>query len=439
MTEAQIRTLVQDTGSDTQNINQIREALIGIVNSTSSTGNTSYVDPQLGDDATAVVGDKEYPFATVMAANVASNIVVLGIGTYSETIIVPASSIFYEMPGVIHTAGRWSSQSSTAEIKIFGHGVYAGTSYGLELTGGANAYWEFDSAKNIRRVLWVSGSSKAVVRANYVTCNAYNNIGAACTVRDGGNVDMNIREYFHSQHTLLFIRPGTSNPSGKIKFTCPDAQIVENYTINYGNSNKSVVYIQNGVGFDLELNGKFSITDPQSHVYLTGVLSIIQSETPLNTVKIKGIFDGGLRPAVVTQHMSAVSVLDIKAEGEFLSTDTAIRLVGSPSAPSLTSMSLMGSSVIATKKALDLNGRVDMKILNSSMYSSNTNNEIILVDADVTLGVNNSVAQGFAGTKLVNGVVDVHFHNFASNVALGTSTDVQSGIVVIPTLKTINR
>ena len=127
-----------------------------LISSVSSTDNTweiptvAFVNPTKGDNLTAVIGDGNKPYATIAAAQAASNIVFLQPDEYTEIIALDSGKTYFSYPGVIFTSGGINNTGSTlVGTKFLGHAKFFGNSNLIRLDNITltDVVIEFDSAE----------------------------------------------------------------------------------------------------------------------------------------------------------------------------------------------------------------------------------------------------------------------------------------------------
>jgi hypothetical protein len=222
----------------------------------------AFVDPVNGNNGTAVVGDGNKPYATVAAALVASNFVILKPGTYTELISITANNKHIScMDGVTFTAGGVSVTGGTVtSFKFSGDAVFNGLGAQILRIIDSNAVieYEFKNAPDCSRICFVEGSTafapKVKMTADYVRCNSFNGAAYASRIQGGAQFEFNFKFYAEAQHDLYHARNTTAG--AKWVINCPENRIIDNYTSNYGNINRRVVRITDFVtNLDMVING----------------------------------------------------------------------------------------------------------------------------------------------------------------------------------------
>ena len=404
---------------------------------------SAFVNREIGNDTTGVVGDANLPFLTVNNAIIASQHVILEPGEYTEFLNFTRSTNIYEMSGVIHNGGHYRSSTTTGDIiNILGYGVYQGDHGGVKVVGDATVRWEFDKAINVSEVVGAFVDANIKVKANSITCHGHNNFGGACTLRDRSQVDIRVKEYFYCQHRLVFARTGNAVFSGSLILKCPDMRVVENYQASYGNVAKGIIDCQQGSGasFDIEGNMTLEHSTPAS---FQGAFAFYQGGANKTTIKFRGRINGGASYAVSVTSEGA-SDIELDFEGEFSSTNLATLYLSTVVGANI--YAVFKNSSIVTELPLYFNGPVKAYLMGCSIYSRGTANIATLSSgptAGVNLNISNTIIQGEGTvTELMTNPspLTINLFNVGSNKPLTTNTsDPQGGLVFIPTLQTINK
>jgi hypothetical protein len=110
----------------------------------------AFVNPTTGDDLTAVIGDGNKPYATIAAAQAASNIVFLQPDEYTEVIALDSGKTYFSYPGVIFTTGGIVNVGGTlVGTKFLGYAKFFGNQNLIRLDNITltDVVIEFDSAE----------------------------------------------------------------------------------------------------------------------------------------------------------------------------------------------------------------------------------------------------------------------------------------------------
>ena len=110
----------------------------------------AFVNPTTGDNLTAVIGDGNKPYATIAAAQAASNIVFLQPDEYEEIIALDSGKTYFSYPGVIFTTGGIVNVGVTlVGTKFLGYAKFFGNQNLIRLDNITltDVVIEFDSAE----------------------------------------------------------------------------------------------------------------------------------------------------------------------------------------------------------------------------------------------------------------------------------------------------
>jgi len=110
----------------------------------------AFVNPTTGDDLTAVIGNGNKPYATIAAAQAASNIVFLQPDEYTEVIALDSGKTYFSYPGVIFTSGGIKNVGGTlVGTKFLGYAKFFGNQNLIRLDNITltDVVIEFDSAE----------------------------------------------------------------------------------------------------------------------------------------------------------------------------------------------------------------------------------------------------------------------------------------------------
>ena len=110
----------------------------------------AFVNPTTGDDLTAVIGNGNKPYATIAAAQAASNIVFLQPDEYTEVIALDSGKTYFSYPGVIFTTGGIVNTGGTlVGTKFLGYAKFFGNQNLIRLDNITltDVVIEFDSAE----------------------------------------------------------------------------------------------------------------------------------------------------------------------------------------------------------------------------------------------------------------------------------------------------
>jgi len=276
----------------------------GTILTTAAGGNTdqalmpgvAFVSPT-GNDQEAVVGDQNKPFFNPINALSESDMVIILPGSYFTNINILSTGwnkTVYAMPGVIFTGGRINVTGASAVLNFLGSAVFTGAHNGLFVTGvNSKVNFEFDRMDNTATVMEVFSNAQVNVVCNSILCSGLNGFGGGATVRDSSNVKMNIANFYHCQHRLVFFRAGTTSFSGKFEITCPDMRILANYQASYGNAAKAVFEMDRTDGAEFIFNGNMTVDHNALGSGQRGCIAIVNQLAAPSKVTINGDLNGG--------------------------------------------------------------------------------------------------------------------------------------------------
>jgi hypothetical protein len=121
-------------------------------------------------------------------------------------------------------------------------------------------------------------------------------------------IQMDVAHYFNGQHTPLHVR---SNTTGRLVVNCPEMRIVPNYTSNYGNAAKSILWCDAASGAYVELNGNL-INEHPTYTFGRGCIEINNWTSVVDNVLIvNGDLIGGNQMCIFSQYRSAYGIIRI--------------------------------------------------------------------------------------------------------------------------------
>lgn len=280
--------------------------------------NVAFVDKASGSNTNGVVGDGNKPFRDIYFALTQSDLVVLLPGTYTETVTITADNKHvHAMEGVTFTSGGFRPNGAGVNLfSLTGSAIFKGFSQCLRVYNtDANVYFECDYIDDVRIVCWIEGNlnaPKVNFKANWVTCNAFNGGGYCVRLLGGAEIRMNIAHYFHGQHTPFHVRNGTS---GKLLVNCPEIKVVPNYTSNYGNAAKSIVWCDAANGAYIEINGDL-INEHNVYTFGRGCIEINNWSGTPSTITVNGDLKAEFQMCIFSQYRSAFGNIIINGDLE---------------------------------------------------------------------------------------------------------------------------
>ncbi len=144
----------------------------------------------------------------------------------------------------------YDTSATGKKFTLLGNAVFTSNSEGIWSTGDAIMNINCHKFDDVRIVGYNLATGTLNINCDHVLANCYNGGGYAMTARSKSVTNVNVKNYFYSQHRICSF---SSNFSGAFTYTCPDTKIIPNYTIdNYGTAAKSI--------WDLDANNSAIIT-----------------------------------------------------------------------------------------------------------------------------------------------------------------------------------
>jgi hypothetical protein len=238
--------------------------------------NVAFVDPIYGNDGTGQYGRFNKPYQSITTAMSAvapfansstPSLVILRKGDYYSTFYMQDNVHVYCEPGVtmygtIYGHNITSGQSS----KFFGHAQIRSYwwAFLMDSTGGRLDI-EFDNIDAAGFII-TSRSSIVRIKCNWARISGANGGGYCFRTGDDADVMLDVREYFHGQHSLFFLGTGVQGIPfrGKLTVNCPKMEIITPYTGNYGNVNTAILQTTPCGACRVVINGECRIDRPNT-------------------------------------------------------------------------------------------------------------------------------------------------------------------------------
>jgi len=302
----------------------------------------SFVDAQNGSNATGVVGDGNKPFQTIAFAITQSDLVIVKPCQIFETIILnnpnEDNKHIHCMDGVEFLAGGLRVQTNNiTRVRWTGSAIFTGSSCNLVdcISTSAEIDFECNYADNCRLVVFTSGdpNQTPTVRftANWIRCNCFNGGGYAIRCIGGANFEINVKEFFESQHILYECR---ESARGSFVVNCPQSTIIPNYTSSFGNANKDCLRLNNFTrNVDVTINSDLinqhnsagtGVNDSRACIYFAQITDTLLRPN----VVINGNLDNLLSPCVVSGFQGAFG--DLQVYGNIIARNTGGGFAGAP-------------------------------------------------------------------------------------------------------------
>jgi hypothetical protein len=223
---------------------------------------TAFVNPNIGNDSTAEVGDANLPFATVTAAQNQSGYVYLTPGNYNETIYLRSSCTYYSPLGVKFIGGGLRCNTLISKTQWLGHADFYGNFFAIYLNGcelrdctiefnrittfGSSSRSIFISAVGTTTSVDIKGVSVDAYGANAHGVRFQGTISGTCTITEF------VRCYYS---TLVFGFSGIPL-IGKFVFNCPKI-ILRNggFAGNLAQYKHCIYFIDSDPNTDVTVNG----------------------------------------------------------------------------------------------------------------------------------------------------------------------------------------
>lgn len=165
-----------------------------VISSPVLTGNVLYVDDVNGNDGTAVSGDLNKPYLTLLAAQTAASIgdtIVVYPGTYTTGALGKNRVNWYFFPGaqVSFTVTGWSIplSGSSQSYSVYGFGEFVGASNFVTLQSSGNYYIESVSMNGV--ALLIGNNSNTTIKSRSVTMVSGGTITSSAVSIDSLDID----------------------------------------------------------------------------------------------------------------------------------------------------------------------------------------------------------------------------------------------------------
>lgn len=235
----------------------------------------AFISKVEGDNNTGEIGDGNKPYFSLSSAAAAgARKFILMPGVWTGDLYIQYNDVeIYAMQGVEFKRGIRLLSSAIVNFRLSGHAIFTGFQYwAFRIQSMAPAQVagetygqidiEFDYANNSGGLFALEQDS-ASPRVNYscdwAKTSGLNGAGYNVRLVGGAEIRMDIKQFFHSQHTLFHCRNQTS---GKLIVNCPDMRIIEDYTASYGNLYRSVLWCDSISGAYVEINGNLTSEHP---------------------------------------------------------------------------------------------------------------------------------------------------------------------------------
>ena len=364
--------------SVTQTVNPDGTVTYSIGTSDIPYSDIAFVDPIVGNDMTAQLGVFNKPYQSVSAAINASvpgassfypKLVVLRKGNYSGLTMQPNVHVYCE-PGVDITSTLYGNSIGSGQYsKFFGFARFnIGFGWAILMdaasASGGRLDIEFDSMES-GGFLSVNYSPILKIKCNYVRCSGLNGAAYCVRVADTADVTFDIREYFHAQHTLFFLRRGSANIpfNGRLVVNCPELAIIPTYTSNYGNVNTAILQSLDAGAGTVIINGESRINRASTS---TPAYTFQTQATAPTIVEINGNVYGRDNHCIWTGYQGWL--VDIRVNGDLISNISPINcyLNNTNVDPGPSYLTVRNSKIIGYANILGVSRYI--KFMNCSFY-----------------------------------------------------------------------
>lgn len=256
--------------------------------------NVAFVSPT-GDNSTATVGDQNLPWNNISNAAANADIIIILPGFYRANLNLSDGKTYYSMPGVVFDGNQTRIQcfSANANVNWLGHAVFSGNHNGFflqALNGTFNI--EFDKMEGNRTFLEVGVDCDINISCNSIFVTGASGFAGGATIRNGANVNMSVKHFWHCYSRLVFFRVGTASYSGKFVVNCPDMRILPGGF--FGNAVKTVFDMDRCDGAEFIFNGDMTnANDALGTGSASGCIGINNHFENPNTITVNGDMNGG--------------------------------------------------------------------------------------------------------------------------------------------------
>ena len=405
-----------------------------------------------GDDLTAVVGDGNLPYASIVLASEVSSKVIIIPGEYNESIQFVDKVTYYFMPGSILVGGKFkdiiSAKFPAGKVcKVLGSlKITSGLGQLLEIRSDIDLHFEFDEidSPNASSAFYAESTAKLRIYGNSISIGQnVASAGYALTFRDSTDVEVTLKEGLESSHILCFTRQGVeANYTGRFIFnasyakTRADSPSGETYK-------GSMLHVTNGPGAYIEYNCDIINEATVYSGTYPGVVTI--HDAPYDADRVKVVVNGNITSDVMPclDLVYLASYFDFYMNGNI--TTNGIPLHLQLSATGLGSANLFfNNSTIKGAKNIWGGGK-NIYFVDCILYNGNDDHIIGFNPGNPALSsayFYNCIAEGILGgtNDFIDNasVLTVGCHNTKSNLPLGaTVTDIftgytESAVFIVP-------
>ena len=382
---------------------------------------TAFVNPNIGNDSTAEVGDANLPFATVTAAQNQTGYVYLTPGNYNETINLRSACTYYSPLGVKFIGGGLRCTTLISKTQWLGHADFYGNFFAIYLNGCELR----DCTIEFNRITTLGGSSRSIfisavgtttsVDIKGVSVDAY---GAnAHGVRFQGTMSgtCTITEFVKCFYSTLVFGFSGIPLIGKFVFNCPKI-ILRNggFAGNLPQYKQCIYFIDSDPNTDVTVNGNCYSEMAFTMGSTSGAISTLSGAVAGGILKFNGnVYSQSLKAIRNIFAMTMVINGDINSDAQAFILSTS-------------SITIVKNSTITHFVTNNLASTAQLFLYNSSLYCNQLNANIF-THASLTaiLEMNNVQGQGEGVAEFINtngiattaGLLNCS-SNFANDVAL---------------------
>lgn len=353
-----------------------------------------------GNNTTGTVGDQNLPYQTFSLAIASADTVIALPGNYTETINLFDGKTVYAMPGATFSNGTINVASTAVKANWLGSAIFTSGHRGFKVSGlNAEVYFEFDKMDN--NISFLEATVDCDIN---VSCNSILNTGASGfagggTIRNGANVNVSVKNFWHCNYRLIFFRAATAPYSGRFVVNCPDMRIISGGV--FGNAAKVVFDMDQTDGAEFIFNGNLTNAhDALGSGSSRGCIGMVNQLFAPSKLTINGDMDGGpSNPTFFTGFRSYVGEVVINGD---INADTyfplqLLRNGGGPVAKDFF-MSFNGSKITGAAACIIQSGK-EIYFRDCSFYNSDTAEGVVNIDyatvngADSEIYVYNGIAE----------------------------------------------
>jgi len=395
-----------------------------------------------GDDGTAIVGDGNLPYASILTASEASSKVIIIPGEYNESIQFVDGVTYYFMPGSILVGGKFkdiisASYPAGKVCKVLGSlKITSGAGQLLEIRSDIDLHFEFDEidSPNASSAFYAESTAKLRIYGNSISIGQnVGSAGYALTFRDSTDVEVTLKEGLESSHILCFTRQGVeANYTGRFIFnasyakTRADSPSGETYK-------GSMLHVTNGPGAYIEYNCDIINEATVYSGTYPGVVTI--HDAPYDADRVKVVVNGNITSNVMLclDFVYLASYFDFYMNGNITTNGIPLNLYLTGTNAGSANLFINNSTIKGAKNLLG--GGKNLYLKDCILYNGNDDHIIgfsAVGSAATSVYFYNCIAEGLLGGT--NDFIDnastitVGCHNTKCNLPLGaTVTDIFAG------------